>query len=293
MEIEVNDIALYPGCSLEGTAAAYRVSFEKVLDALDIGYGELRDWSCCGASSAHAIDPELGMALSARNLALAEQQGVREILAPCAACFHRLASAEAELKNSDALRDKLRERTGITVEGTAHVRNVLDFLAHTVGSVRIAERVTHRLEGLRVASYYGCLNTRTPYVACFDDPTFPTSMDAIVEVLGATAVDWSYKTDCCGGSLFVTAESIAARLVTKILQDAAAREVDCIAVACPMCHNNLDTKQAEIRKAAGIERPIPVLFITQLMGLAFGINESELRLTDGFVSTADVTAKAS
>jgi heterodisulfide reductase subunit B len=289
----MKSIALYPGCSLEGTSGSYLDSLHEVLMALGMECHELKDWSCCGATSAHATNHGMYLGLTTRNLALAEAQGYAEVLAPCAACYHRLASANAEMKHDDKLRLQVNSDADLNYGGKIKVRNVLDLLANVIGTARIAERVKEPLAKLKVACYYGCLNTRIPRMKSFDDIAYPMSMDHVVQALGAMAIDWSYKTECCGGSLFVTSEATAYRLVSKILKDAEARGADCICVACPMCHNNLDTKQADIRKQNGIERPLPILFVSQLMGLAFGLDRQALRLDDSFVSAATLETKAS
>jgi heterodisulfide reductase subunit B2 len=282
----MKNIAIYPGCSLEGTAGSYLDSLQHVLTALGIELHQLKDWSCCGATSAHAVDHGMYLSLATRNLALAEAQGYEEVLAPCAACYHRLASANSEMKHDDKLRLQVNAKAGLNYGGKIKVRNVLDLLANVVGVNRIADRVLQPLANMKVACYYGCLNTRVPRMKSFDDAAYPMSMDRVVQALGANAIDWSYKTECCGASLFVSSEATAFRLVSKILKDAEARGADCICVACPMCHNNLDTSQKAIRKQFGIARPLPILFVSQLMGLAFGLDRKALRLDDSFVSAA-------
>ena len=283
MERVTSRMALFPGCTLESSSIAFETSLTAVFRALDIPCPMLQDWNCCGASSAHALDHKLHLALNLRNLALAEEQGYSDLLVPCAACYHRLACTAFELDNDAELLGRLNAETGLKYRGGVAVRNVLDFLTRDVGVDAIAAHVTEPLTGLKVACYYGCLNTRVPRMESFDDREYPTSMDEIVRVLGAEALDWSYKTECCGASLFITAESVSARLVSRILKDAVAREAECIVIVCPMCQNNLDTKQAEIRAEFGIARPMPVVFITQLIGLAFGLAESELKLNQSFV----------
>ena len=276
-------MALYPGCTLDGSSRAFQDSLASVFRTMGIACPVLRDWSCCGASSAHAMDHRLSLALNLRNLALAEEQGYDELLVPCAACYHRLAGAELELEREPELRRWLNSETGLDYQGNVTVRNVLDFLAHDVGLDAIAEHITHPLTDLKVACYYGCLNTRIPRKECFDDREYPMSMDNLVAAVGAQPLDWSYKTECCGASLFLTAESVSARLVSRILKDALARGADCIVLACPMCQNNLDTKQAEIRAEFHIAQPMPIVFISQLIGLAFGLDESALKLSQSFV----------
>lgn len=270
-------IAVYPGCSLDGSSSAFQTSLMAVFEALGAAWETLEDWSCCGASSAHALDHQLHQALTVRNLALAGQQGYTDLLAPCAACFHRLASAQRDVEKDP----DVAKAGGIPYDGQVRVRNIVDFLANDIGLSAIAARVKQRLD-LKVACYYGCLNTRLPRTTPSDDREYPMAMDLIAKQLGARPIDWSYKTECCGASLFATSGGVSAKLVGKILKDAEARGADCIVVACPMCHNNLDTKQDEIREQSGIDRPLPVLFLSQLMGLAFGLPETVLKLNDSF-----------
>lgn len=276
--------ALFPGCSLEGTSHAFLVSLHQVLDVLEVPWKTLDNWNCCGSTSAHALDHDLYLALNLRNLALAQDQGYDQLLVPCAACYHRLAGAAFALENDPALRQRINAETGLDYRGGVAVRNVLEVLAHDVGPARISGCVSHPLSEMRCVCYYGCLNTRIPRMPIADDREYPMNMDRIVEALGASALDWSYKTECCGASLFLFAESVSAGLAARILADAAARGAQCIAVACPMCHNNLDTKQDAVRAQYGIARPLPVVFVTQLMGLAFGIAPADLGLNGHFVS---------
>lgn len=283
-------LAIYPGCSLEGTSHAFLDSVREILPVLDVEYSILDDWNCCGATSAHAIDHRLYLELALRNLALAEEQGFDEIIAPCAACYHRLASANFEFSQHPDLLEKIKTDSGIQYRGNVKVRNVLDLLANVTGTLKISEKGTKPLKDMKVACYYGCLNTRIPRMKPFDNVANPMAMDRIINAIGAKALDWSYKTDCCGASLFVTSEQTTRRLAARILEDAIVRGADCIAVACPMCHNNLDTKQSEIRNEFNLERPMPVLFISQLMGLAFGIGAGKLRLDDSFVPVNSLEA---
>jgi heterodisulfide reductase subunit B len=268
---------------MEGTASSFETSLTAVFEKLGIEYDTLKDWNCCGATSAHALDHKLYMSLNLRNLALAQDQGYEEVFAPCAACYHRLKSAALELSKNPGLAETLKSETGFEYRGTVKVRNVLDLLMNSIGMERIEAAVKAPLSGMRIACYYGCLNTRIPRSDCFDDREYPMSMDRIVTALGGEAVDWSYKTECCGASLFMTAPAASARLCGKILKDAEARDVNCIAVACPLCQNNLDAKQEKIRAEAGISRAIPIVFITQLMGLAYGIDENSLQLASSIV----------
>jgi heterodisulfide reductase subunit B2 len=283
-------IAIFPGCSLEGSSSGFEVSLQKVLGALGLGLETLKDWNCCGATSAHALNRKLYLGLSARNLTMAQDQGFNEVLAPCAACYHRMASVNFELQSDDALREEVNKETFLHYQGKLKVLNILELLSQRVGVEAIAARVKSPLAGLKVACYYGCLNPRIPRMESFDNREYPMSMDKVARALGAQTIDWGYKTECCGASMFISAESVSAKLVSKILKDAVASGADCIAVACPLCQNNLDTKQQEIREKFGIEKALPVLYITQLMGLAFGIDGAELELKQSFVPFQGVSS---
>lgn len=275
-------IALYPGCSLETSSSHYLKSLERVFQILEIDYTFMRDWSCCGATSVKSIDKQMNLMLNLRNLALAEEQGITELVVPCASCYHRLVSTHWELLQDRDLLKKLNRHTGFKFRGHLKVRNILDFLVTVVGLQKIAGKVTHPLKDLTVACYYGCLNTRVPKPESFDVMEYPMSMDRIVQALGAEVIDWSYKTECCGASLFLTVDNISERLVGRILRDASLRGVDCITTSCPMCQTNLDTKQSKIREEYAISRPLPSPFITQLMGLAFGSSEEEVGMDKNF-----------
>jgi heterodisulfide reductase subunit B len=288
--VKPSAVALYPGCSLEASSIQYRDTVLSAVDHLGFSCTELKDWSCCGASSAHALDKELGLCLALRNLALAEEQGCSELLAPCAACYHRLASANLRLSRDAELLARYNRRTGLAYGGSVHVRNLLDLLFNQVGIDALRARVRRPLPGLRAACYYGCLNTRIPDLTPWDDRECPQSMDLIVEALGAAPVDWDSRTECCGASLFVTARDLSARLVADILRDAIRRGADCIVVACPMCQTNLDVRQPEYRERNDISRQIPVLFLTQLMSLAFGETGSRVGLSRHVVPYAHAQA---
>ncbi len=264
-------IALYPGCSLEASASNFKKSLEKVFNRLNVQCRELQSWSCCGATSAHAVDHRLHLLLNLRNLALAEEQGFHEILVPCAACYNRLASANRELKEDPQLLDQMDREGQLQYKGTITVRNMLDFFANHLGIETIAKHVKTPLSRLSPVCYYGCLNTRVPHMASYDSVEYPTGMDRLLGALGADVKNWSYKTECCGAGHFITTETLSHKLVAKILKDAEACGANCIAVSCPMCHTNLDLKQKAIRAKAIISKTLPVYFVTELIAQAFQI----------------------
>lgn len=280
--MSTHKIGIFPGCSLETSSSNYLISLKKVLDILDIHYTILQDWNCCGATSVKTLDHRLNQMLNLRNLALAEQQGIKQLVVPCASCYHRLASTKFELINDKGLLSHLSKQTGFSFKGTLHIKNLPEFLVEDIGVNKISQKVRHPFSKLSVVCYYGCLNTRIPGVKPLDDVEYPMSMDRILEATGVQTINWSYKTECCGASLFITSESISQKLVGKILKDARSRGADCVVVSCPLCQTNLDTKQRKIREKFSIDRVLPVPFISQLMGLTMGSEPEELGMNQNF-----------
>jgi heterodisulfide reductase subunit B len=258
------NVSYYPGCSLDGTAREYGESVEAVFKTLGIELQELPDWSCCGSSSAHVSNDELSLSLAARNLHIAEKIGL-DLVVPCAACYQRLKVAEKSL-----LEGKKVEGISTAYEGKSAIKHVADFLWEYAGESTISKKVKKTLNGLKPVCYYGCLTTRPPKITDAARPEDPRSMDYIARSLGAEVHNWSYKTDCCGGNMILTRPDIAHRLVKKLLDMAIEAGANCIAVSCPMCFSNLDSPQKEISRATGTEYHVPVYYITELMGIAFG-----------------------
>lgn len=274
-------IGYFPGCSLRGTSREFEESLLAVTRALGSSLTEIDDWNCCGASSAHAVDRRLAVALPARSLALAEAQGCDEVVAPCAACYNRLAAARVAIAGDAALAKEIAEITGRTFAARTPVRNVIDFLTSLAPAIKTT--VKRPLAGLRVACYYGCLLVRPSAVTHFDDEEQPAGMERLATLCGASPVRWNMAVECCGGSFSVCRTGSVIRLGRAILEDARRVGAEAIVVACPMCHSNLDFRQAAMR--AGRD-PMPVVFVTQLVGLAIGLEPRELGLHRHFVGTA-------
>lgn len=258
----MKEISYYPGCSLHGTAREYDDSIRGVLNLLDIQARELDDWTCCGASSAHCTDEELAFDLAARNLAIAEKSN-RELLFPCVACYSRFKSAENELKGNSK---KLR----FSYHGNVPIRYSLDFFCNEPILNEVKNKLTKPLNGLKVVCYYGCLTVRPPKLTGIREYENPLHMDRLMECLGAEPIQWSYKTDCCGASLVMTRTDIVRRLGQRLLSMAKEAEVDCLVTGCSMCQANLDTRQEEFEKETGEKYNLPILYFSELMGLALG-----------------------
>lgn len=252
----------YPGCTSQTTAVELGLSTEAVCEALGVELLELEDWNCCGASAAHSIDHELALSLPGRNVALAQEAGL-DMVIPCPACYqHCLAADNAFRKDADRRR-KMEALLDFHYTGQGRPRHLLEVLSHDLEMEAIQAKVVRPLERLKVASYYGCVLVRPPELTGWDDPEYPTTMDRLMEVLGAEPVEWSYKVDCCGASMTLSLSDVVVDLSSKIVNGAIEAGADCIISACGMCQINLDTRQAG-------EEKVPIFYFTELMGLAFG-----------------------
>lgn len=271
----------YPGCSLEKNARSYHVSTMAIAKPLGIDFVEVEDWNCCGATEYIAIDKLPAYALVSRNLALAANQNVgSKLVAPCSACFLNLKKVDHYLEENDDLREKTNlalEAGGLNYQpGTLDVQHLLETIAVDVGYEEIKAQVKKPLYNLKVAPYYGCLVPRPAGMESFDDPDHPISLDKILRSLGATVVDFPLKAQCCGGHMTQISENTALELIRRLLKNATDSGADIIATICPMCQLNLDAYQDAVNAHFGTDYKMPIVYFTQLMGLAFGIPAKEL-----------------
>jgi heterodisulfide reductase subunit B len=264
----------FPGCSLDATAKDFHRSTMAMAARLDLQLPELEDWICCGSTAAHSTDPLLADALPAQNLRAA--QG-RTVAVACAACYSRLKMANYHITSDPAVRTKVAEVVGGDYDGLTPVRHLLEILAQDMER-DVAAAILRPLNGLKVACYYGCLLSRPPEVTQFDDAENPTLMDRLLEIAGATPVDWPHKTECCGASFSITDPGLVVELIDKILAMAQAAGVDCVATACPLCQLNLDMRQKDVEARYGRRYGLPVFYFTQLLGLALGCSAKEVSL---------------
>lgn len=265
----------YPGCALHGSSNDYEQSVRACLRLLGVELDELRDWVCCGASAAHSINRTLSIALPARNLAIAERDGLSELLAPCPMCSMELCNSRQQVRYDESLRAKISDIVELPVQGSVEVLNLIQVFQR-IGIDEIADRATRALREYHPACYYGCLLTRPRSVVEFDDPEHPTSMAEILTALGADPVAWNCATECCGAGMTMAASDTVVDLADRILSDARAHDANCVVVACPMCHVNLDLKQAEIERARKVRHELPVYYLSDLVGLALGLDERAL-----------------
>jgi heterodisulfide reductase subunit B2 len=273
----------YPGCTLSSSARPYGRSISWVCERLGIEIEELPDWTCCGATSAHALNKDLSYALPARNLAIAQGLG-DDLVVACSACYSRLKIAQRALE-SPQTRERISAIIERSFDGQVQIKNILEVLGAQMS--RIQRERTKALEGLKVACYYGCLATRIPRVAGFDDREHPTMMERLVSAAGATSIEWPAKTSCCGASFSVVHEAIALKMSAQIVEMARRAGADVLVTSCPFCQYNLDWAQWQLNQS----HAVPVLFITQLVGLGLGGSERELMLGSHLVGTEKVACR--
>lgn len=273
------ELAYYPGCSLHASSALYDVQCKMVFRNLGIELKEIEDWNCCGATAAAKTDEFLAIALPARNLGIADATGLSEIIIPCSSCYSRTLVSQKRLSCDPGLKDAINQELGHRVEGKIKVSNILEVLVPRTTSGEIAGKAKKKLEGLKPACYYGCLLTRFPCdVDVTDDVENPQGMEIVCKSLGAEPIDWSYKTDCCGASASVNDADQSLILMSRIMKDAVARGANCFVSTCPLCQFNVDAYQEQVAQKYGLEKRLPVYFITELIGIAMGFDPIEMQV---------------
>jgi heterodisulfide reductase subunit B len=283
--------AYYPGCSLDATARPYQESVLAVAKLLGTDLVEIEDWNCCGATAYMSVNEVLSFCLSARNLAQARRTG-DQVVTACSACFTNLRKTDVYLAESADIKEKVNQalgEAGMHYEGGTVIKHFLQVVVEDVGLDRIKALIKHPLQGLRVAPYYGCQIAR-PY-GIEEDTDNPTMLDRLLETLGATPTYYPMKTMCCGGALMGTNEPVALRLCRNLLLCAQQDHADCIAGTCPLCQMNLDVYQAKINKEYKTDFHIPIVYFTQLMGLAFALESDLLGLQRCIVPATKVVTR--
>ncbi len=266
----------YPGCSNEKFTGAYETSIQAIAGPLGLELVEIEDWNCCGASEYMALNLTAAYSLIARNLAQASKnQDLHQVVAPCSLCYVNLRKCDKYMGTEAALAGRVTQalaEDGLSYKpGTLKVRHLLDVIHDDIGLETLKAKALQPLHGLRVAPYYGCLIVRPEFHNGGDDTEFPTSMDEVIQALGAEVVDFPMKAQCCGGHMTQISESVGYELIRRILKSAADNQADVIAALCPMCQVNLDAFQGAVNRYFGTETHIPVLYFTQLIGLAMGL----------------------
>ncbi len=267
----------YPGCAMETTGKPIQSSIDAICKVLDIELKELPDWTCCGCPG-ESINELAAVALASRNLALAEKAGL-DIVTACSCCYRNLMSAHVAFTQDPRVRDQVKKALAaadLRYDGTARIRNLVDVFVNDIGLDVIASKVRHKLSGLKVASYYGCHQSR-PFGP--DNFEFPVWQDQIAETLGAESVFYPLKAQCCGGAQLFSQKDMVYKLLFKILDDVEKHGGECISTTlCPLCFTNLDANQGRIKSRNGKNFHMPIVAMTQLMGIAFGLRPKELGL---------------
>ncbi|MDH7578238.1 MAG: CoB--CoM heterodisulfide reductase iron-sulfur subunit B family protein [Bacillota bacterium] len=277
-------LAYYPGCSLHSTAQEYDISLKLCLQSLGIELSEVPDWNCCGATSAHALNEKLGTLLAVRNLSLVKNMSLNKIFAPCAACYNRLVTTQYRLQHEPAPDSEDASLTNSGELQEIKVLSILDLLCDEEVQELIKARFKKSLNGIRVACYYGCFLVRPTVAIGRCSSENPMYLEDILAAAGAEAVSWAYKTECCGAGFVLPEPQVVLNLSREILRDARRSGADVIAVACPLCQMNLDTRQDAIRREWDEDLEMPILYFTQLLGIAMGFSPRALGLKRLMVS---------
>ena len=277
----------FPGCTYHSTGQEYDRSFKAVCSELDIKLKDVNSWICCGSSSAHSTSKLLSVSLPTQNLSEIEKEGMGEVVVPCVGCYSRFKKSVYELEHDPGLLKDVSEVIDYQFQNKVKVLNPLEIFSNGMRE-KVKGKVKKDLSKLKIVCYYGCVLTRPPKVMKFDQHEYPMSMDNILTDIGADVLDWSYKTECCGVSLSLTRSDIVVRLTGQILKNASEVGADAIAVSCPLCHANLDTRQEEISKLHNKKYNMPIMYFTQVMGLAFGFGFKELSLNKHFVNPGEL-----
>ena len=280
--------AYYPGCAMNATAVTYKKSLEYVADKIGMELMEIQDWNCCGATSAHTKGEWLALSLAARNLALAEKQGLdRDIAIACAACFSRMKHTVHAARQSEDVRKKLEDIIGMPYRAAINVITFLEVFNEPEVLEAIKAKLVRSLKGFKVACYYGCLTSRPKEIVEGEDTENPMRMDNLVALTGAEPLTWDFKTECCGASHQVDAPDASRPLVERIFRNAKANGAKAIITACPLCNLNLDMREGEINKNRGTAFDIPVYQYTQLLAICMGASAKEAALNSHFYPAYD------
>lgn len=285
------EYAYFSGCSLEGTAKEYDESLRVVMKALGVNLVEPDDWSCCGSTPAHTVNHVFAAALAARNLTLVEKMNKDVLTTPCPSCLMAFKKAQYNMSKDEAFKDEVNGLLDEAYNCGVESKSSLQIIYEDIGLDAIAAKVSHIMPDLKVAPYYGCILSRPPEIAQFDDPENPVSMDKVLTAAGIEVCDFAFKMECCGAAFGVPKQDMVNRLSYKVLEMAVDAGANCIAVACPLCQQNLDLRQEQVNKTMGSNFNIPIIYFTQLMGLAYGFSPKELGMDKVIVSADKITRR--
>jgi heterodisulfide reductase subunit B len=287
----------YPGCSMERSAIPYMKSLKAIEEKLSMELVELEDWNCCGATEYSSVNRTASHALVGRNLAIAERMASQSstVMAPCSACYLNLSKTDHYMSEDGIFRDRINDAlsAGGThyTPGSVQIRHALDVIYNDIGLEKVREAVVKPLKGLRLAAYYGCMIVRPDLNSRFNNLEYPTILEELLEALGAEVVDFPMKTHCCSGHMTQISGETAYELIRRLVYGATRYEADMLVALCPMCQLNIDAYQAEANRYFKTDYEMPVLYFTQLIGLAFGFDPVELGIGQEFVDSRPALAK--
>ncbi|MFC1582101.1 CoB--CoM heterodisulfide reductase iron-sulfur subunit B family protein [Planctomycetota bacterium] len=263
------EVSFYPGCTAHSTGIEFNDSMHAAFGALGVELKEIDDWNCCGGAAAHSLSKMLGLALPARNIRQAQESDL-PLTISCAGCLNAVKTAHHAMANDPAVKAELEDVLNFSFSGKVKIQAMHEVVIETIGLDKLKAKVTKPLTGLKVASYYGCALVRKPEVMQMGDFENPLFLDDIAEALGAEAIDWSYKTDCCGADIALTHGSVAVDLADKIIEGAREAGADCVMSSCGLCQINLDMRQSGLGG-----KKIPQLYYTELMGIAMQVGDQQ------------------
>ncbi|MCP4672587.1 MAG: CoB--CoM heterodisulfide reductase [Desulfobacula sp.] len=285
------DLGYYPGCSLQQSSSLYDLQNRLIFNNIGINLKEIDDWNCCGATSAGKTDDFLAIAMPARNIGIASGQGLKEMVIPCSACYSRTLVAQNFLKANQETKNQINSEFSQKINAKEtnediKISSILEVLLSALKNGSFAEKFTRKLSLLKPVCYYGCMMTRFPFdVPVPDDIENPQGMEKVLDAVGVHAIDWNYKTACCGASAAVNDPDTAMNLMAKIMKDAVARGANCMVVTCPMCQLNLDAHQDTFCEQNNIDERLPILFITEVLGMAMDLGLEKLQIDRHFIKS--------
>jgi succinate dehydrogenase cytochrome b subunit len=288
-------VAYYKGCLASLSAKELDSSTQALAPKVGLDLVELETVTCCGAGDIHEAEPDYYLHLNARILAYAEAAGCDELLTVCNVCTLNLRQANWQLKNDDGLRERVStnlERVGVPpYSGNVEVRHLLWEIAEGEGYELLKQSAHKGLKGLKIAPFYGCQILRPSKLLGFEDPDRPWSLERIIEACGGTAIDYPAKVKCCGFPIIQAREETALGELIQPIEQAKEAGADAIVTPCPLCHLSLDAWQSKLKEATGKDFAMPILHLSQLVGVAAGLEESELKFKRHVVPVTPVLEK--
>jgi succinate dehydrogenase / fumarate reductase cytochrome b subunit len=291
----VKKVAYYKGCLASLSAKELDTSTRALAPKVGLDLEELETVTCCGAGDIHEAEPDYYLHLNARILAYAEATGADTLMTVCNVCTLNLRQANFMLKGDEELMGRVNENlrsVGVPAySGTVDVRHFLWMVAEGEGYELLKQAAHKGLKGIKIAPFYGCQILRPSKLLGFEDPDAPWSLERIIEACGGEAVDYPAKVKCCGFPIIQAREETALGELIQPIEQAKEAGADAIVTPCPLCHLSLDAWQSKLKKQTGKDFQMPILHLSQLIGVAAGLEEAELKFKRHIVSVKPVLEK--